>query len=91
MNNNMSARNLENIVIQIMLVVIVVETQGRYAVYRTDEKNSMGHCKEIEITSINTSGIPTHWKHVDFLYISNKRTNILDMFWTEPPFRANLL
>ena len=51
----------------------------------------MNHFKEIEFACINISSIPKQRKHVDARYISKQITSTFEMFWTEPPFRANLL
>ena len=54
------------------------------------EKVGMGYSKEID-------RIYWHFRHSktleneDYLYISKSRTSIVEMLWTEPPFRANLL
>ena len=55
------------------------------------ENICMGHFKEIEIACIIGSGIPRHWKNFNYQYISKSTTSIVEICWTEPPFRANLL
>ena len=68
-----------------MIFGILVRSKGLYALFRINEnKISMRHFKVIDVTCINISGIPKHWKQI----IRRKIVSISEMFWTEPPFRV---
>ena len=51
----------------------------------------MGYFKGNEIACTNISGNPKHQKSLTICACQKNIISVFEMFWTEPPFRANLV